>query len=109
MNKKQKKTLERILIAVALVIVLKLLPALPMAVATASNTWRVGSPSTAVPLVAACRPKNAWPTWVTSAPTRLATVRTKSMSLPACSALPLTARRRYLQQEARRLRRENGK
>ena len=32
MNKKQKKTLERILIAVALVIVLKLLPALPMPV-----------------------------------------------------------------------------
>ena len=32
MNKKQKKTLERILIAVALVILLKLLPALPMPV-----------------------------------------------------------------------------
>ena len=47
MNKKQKKTLERILIAVALVIVLKLLPALPMPVelrSTASPTlWWAGT------------------------------------------------------------------
>ena len=39
MNKKQKKTLERILIAVALVIVLKLLPALPMPVELAREAF----------------------------------------------------------------------
>jgi len=64
---------------------------LDIALDTASKTCRVGSPSTAVPLVAAARPKKASPAATMSTPTRCATLRTNSNSARALAASPVTA------------------